>query len=40
MNRSLAFYAIGDKAKALKDAMKAQQLGCNINPGFLKQLRQ
>ena len=40
MNRSLAFYAKGEKAKALEDAIMARQFGCNVNPDYLNQLKQ
>lgn len=35
MNRSLAFNSIGDKINALKDALRAQQLGHNVNPNYI-----
>ncbi len=40
MNRLLALNASGNQAAALKDAQRAQQLGFNVNPGYINQLKQ
>ncbi len=38
-NRSLLYNAKGDKTKALKDVLKAQQLGTKVNPDYISYLR-
>jgi Flp pilus assembly protein TadD len=39
MNRSLAFIRNRDKTNALNDALKAQQLGFQVNPAYIEQLK-
>jgi len=39
LNRSFALNAMGDKTKALNDALKAQELGYNVNTNYINFLK-
>lgn len=39
MNRSTCYFQIGDKPKALQDALEAQKRGFPVDPGYIQSLR-